>query len=116
MALTFAGAAIARRQLTSGVIDQVMNLSRAEDEVAWKNPLTCLQQGATRSGQFLFKLMFQLRTRLSGGGSDPRILLKWVRNFLLGNFIVTNGGAPGCELFRAQTAIASTDKFESSDF
>jgi len=53
---------------------------------------------------------------MSGGGRGPRVFLKCVRNFLLGNFILTNGGAPGCELFGAETAIASTDKFQSSAF
>ena len=93
-----------------------MNLTRAEDEIAWKNPLTCLQQGATCSAQFLLKLMFQQRACLSGGGRNPRVFLKRLRNFLLGNFIATNGDAPGCELFRAKTAKPTSDKFQSSAF
>jgi len=42
-------------------------------------------------------------------------LKRW-RNFLLGNFIATNGGAPGRELFRAKAAIATSDKFQSGPF
>jgi len=113
---TFAGATVARRKLAAAVIDQVMNLTRAEDEIAWKNLLACLQQGATRSAQFLLKLMFQMRTCLSGDGGDTRIFLKRWRNFLLGNFTATNGGAPGRELFRAKAAIATSDKFQSAAF
>ena len=105
-----------RGKLAGGVIDEVMNLTRAEDEIAWKNPLTCLQQGATCSAQFLLKLMFQQRACPSGGGRNPRVFLKRLRNFLLGNFIATNGSAPGRELFRAKTAIATSDKFQSSAF
>src|SRR5260370_12057960 len=93
-----------------------MNFTWAEDEIAWKNSLAGLQQGAARSGQFLFKLMFESRTRLLGGGRDSRVFLKLLRNFLLGNFIATNGGAPGRELFRAKTAITPSDKFQSSPF
>ena len=53
---------------------------------------------------------------MSGGGRGPRVFLKCVRNFLLGNFIATNGGAPGRKLFRVKTAIATSDKFQSSAF
>ena len=60
--------------------------------------------------------MFELRTRLLRGGRDPRVFLKLLRNFLLGNFVATNGGAPRRELFRAKTALASSDKFQSSFF
>ena len=116
MTFTFAGAAVARRKLAAEVIDQVMNFTRAEDEIVWKNPLTCLQQGATCSAQFLFKLMFQPRTCPDGGGRDSRVFLERLRNFLLGNFIATNGGAPSYELFGAKTAIATSDKFQSSSF
>ena len=116
MTFPFAGATVARREFAAGMIDQVMNLTRAEDEIAWKNPLACLQQGATRLGQLLLKLMFQLRTRPLGRGRDPCVFFKRLRNFLLGNFIATDGGAPGRELFRAKTAITSSDKFQSSAF
>src|SRR5438552_6192509 len=54
----FADATVTMRKLAAGMIDQVMNLTRAEDEIAWQNPLACLQQGATRSGQFLMELIF----------------------------------------------------------
>ena len=112
----FAGPTIARRKLAAGVIDQVMNIARAEDEIARKNPLAGLQQGPARSGQFLFKLMFQLRTCLPGGRRDPRVFLELLRNFLLGNFVATNGDAPRRELFRAKAAITSSDKFQSCIF
>src|SRR4029077_19998259 len=112
----FPGATVARRELAAGMIDQVMNLTRAEDEIAWENPLACLQQGATRSGQFLMELIFQSRTCLFSGGRGPRVILKRWRNFLLGNFIATNGGAPGRELLRSKTALTTSDKFQSSAF
>ena len=113
---SFAVSTIARRELAAGVIDQVMNLARAEDKIARKNPPAGLQQGPARSGQFLFKLMLQLRTRLLGGHRDPCVFLELLRDFLLGNFVVTNGGAPRCELFRTKTAVTSSDKFQSSIF
>jgi len=94
----------------------VMNIARAEDEIVRKNPLAGLQQRPARSGQFLFKLMFQLRTCLPGGRRDPRVFLELLRNFLLGNFVATNGDAPRCELFRAKAAITSSDKFQSCIF
>jgi len=93
-----------------------MNFARAEDEIARKNPLAGLQQHPARSGQFLFKLMFQLRTCLPGGRREARVFLELLRNFLLGNFIATNGTAPRCELFRAKAAITASDKFQSCIF
>jgi hypothetical protein len=42
--------------------------------------------------------------------------LELLRNFLLGNFVATNGDAPRCELFRAKAAISSSDKFQSCIF
>jgi len=60
--------------------------------------------------------MFQLRTCLPGGRRDPRVFLELLRNFMLGNFIATNGDAPRCELFRAKVAITSSDKFQSCIF
>src|SRR5439155_21033917 len=63
----FAAPTIARRKLAAGVIDQVMNIARAADEVARKNPLAGLQQRPAHSGQFLFKLIFQLRPFLPCG-------------------------------------------------
>src|SRR2546423_6295781 len=110
---SFAVPTIARREFAAGLIDQVMNLGRAENEIARKNPPAGLQQGPARSGQFLFKLMLQLRTCLLGGRRELRVFLELLRNFLLGNFIATNGGAPPCELFRAKAAITSSDKFQS---
>jgi len=51
---------------------------------------------------------------LPGAGRDPRVFLKLLRNFLLGNFIATNGGAPGRELLGSKATIATSDKFQSS--
>jgi len=42
--------------------------------------------------------------------------LELLRNFMLGNFVATNGDAPRCELFRAKAAITSSDKFQSCIF
>src|SRR5690349_11104419 len=88
----FAVPTIARPKRASRVIHQVMNLARAEDQIARKNPPAGLQQGPARSAQFLFKLMLQLRTCLLGGRRDPCVFLELLRDFLLGNFVATNGG------------------------
>src|SRR5205823_13052305 len=93
-----------------------MNIARAEDEIVRKNPLAGLQQRPARSGQFPFKLMFQLRMCLPGGRRDPRVFLELLRNFLVGNFVATNSDAPRCELFRVKAAITSSDKFQSCIF
>src|SRR3954454_13308900 len=118
MPLALAHTTVARGQGRPRIrmFDEVMNVTRAEEKIRWKNPLACILQRATRPAHLLSQLMVELRTRLMSGSHDPAVALKLLWNFLRENFGTTNGIAPSCEFCRGKAVVTTRDEFQSRLF